>query len=129
MEIKQIKETSLYVHDLELIKWFYGEKMGFSLLAFEENNHAFFRVGASVLLCFVPEASEKQKEPPPHFGGGNQHIAFEVAADDYLKWQEQLKAKNIEIIREQTWKYGLKSFYFNDPEGNVLEIVPEGLWD
>jgi catechol-2,3-dioxygenase len=28
------------------------------------------------------------------------------------------------------WKSGTESFYFEDPAGNVLEVVPDkGIWD
>jgi hypothetical protein len=37
--------------------------------------------------------------------------------------------KNIRITHEQEWKDGLKSFYFEDPFGHVLEIVPDGIWE
>lgn len=129
MEIKQIKETSLYVHNLELIRHFYEDKLGFPVISKVENRHVFFRVGSSVLLCFIPESTRTETTLPPHFGGGNQHIAFEIAAEEYTKWQENLKAKKVEIIHEQEWKNGLQSFYFSDPENNLLEIVPEGIWD
>jgi catechol 2,3-dioxygenase-like lactoylglutathione lyase family enzyme len=129
MRINQIKETSLYVHDLELARWFYEKKMGLKLINEQEGSHMFFKAGSSVLLCFIPEVSQKKQTQPSHYGGGKQHIAFEVVPEDYYKWQEKLKAENVEIIYEESWPNGRKSFYFNDPEGNVLEIVPEGLWD
>jgi len=129
MRIKQIKETSLYVHNLELIRHFYEGKLGLPVISISENRHVFFRAGTSVLLCFVPETTQKEATLPPHFGGGNQHIAFEVAPKEYSQWHENLKAKNVEIVHEQEWKNGLRSFYFKDPEENLIEIVPEGIWD
>ncbi len=51
----------------------------------------------------------KKKNLPAHYAEGKQRLAFEVP--------------------EQAWKKGLKSFYFSDPAGNVLEIVPEGIWN
>jgi catechol 2,3-dioxygenase-like lactoylglutathione lyase family enzyme len=68
--------------------------------------------------------------PPSHFGGGHQHFAFEVKAADYERAKEEIKSKGIKIVDEVIWKSGKESFYFNDPEGNVLEIVPDaGIWD
>jgi catechol 2,3-dioxygenase-like lactoylglutathione lyase family enzyme len=129
MRIKQIKETSLYVHNLELIRHFYEGKLGLQVISYSDNRHVFFRAGKSVLLCFIPEATQKESTLPPHFGRGNQHIAFEVVHEEYTHWQENLKAKNVEIIHEQEWKNGLQSFYFKDPEENLIEIVPEGIWE
>ena len=33
------------------------------------------------------------------------------------------------MIHEETWRAGVKSFYFHDPDGHVLEVVPKGMWD
>jgi catechol 2,3-dioxygenase-like lactoylglutathione lyase family enzyme len=88
------------------------------------------RAGSSVLLLFNPEDSKLKISPPAHYGGGHQHFAFEVKDEDYGKTKAELTTKGIEVIDEVTWKTGKRSFYFRDPEGNVLEIVPHsGIWD
>jgi len=129
MEIKQIKETCLYVSDLEASKNFYHDKLKFDIISRVENSHIFFRVGNSVLLCFIPATSKAKEAPPPHYAYGHQHIAFEVAADVYLDWKDKIKELGLEIIQEQEWKNNLQSFYFLDPDKHVLEIIPTGLWD
>lgn len=128
-EVIKIKETCLYLTDLEAAKDFYHNKLGFEVIHHLPEKHIFFRVGYSVLLCFNPEDSKKKQSPPPHYGGGAQHFAFEVSKEDYLKCKEKVKALGIEITDEVIWKSGQESFYFNDPENNVLEIVPEGIWE
>ncbi len=127
--IRGIKETCLYLHDLELAREFYGTKLGFEEISFVPDRHVFFRVGTSVLLCFNPDDSRLKKSPPAHFAEGDQHMAFEVDPEDYSSARENIRAKEIEIIDNVTWKNGQESFYFRDPEGNVLEIVPHGVWE
>jgi catechol 2,3-dioxygenase-like lactoylglutathione lyase family enzyme len=130
MNFLKIKETCLYVSDLERAKKFYSETLELPLISYLPGKHIFFRVGNSVLLIFNPEDSKKKTSPPSHFGGGHQHFAFEVKAADYERAKEEIKSKGIKIIDEVIWKSGNESFYFNDPEGNVLEIVPDaGIWD
>jgi hypothetical protein len=51
-----------------------------------------------------------------------------VAAPEYEFHKAEIKRRNIVITDEVTWGNGLRSFYFNDPAGNVVEIVPEGIW-
>jgi catechol-2,3-dioxygenase len=70
-----------------------------------------------------------EKTLPPHYAYGKQHIAFEVSKRDYLKAKSNLLEKGITITHEQEWNHKLKSFYFDDPFGNVLEIVPTGIWE
>lgn len=130
MNIIKIKETCLYVHDLEQAKNFYHNILGLPIIHYQENKHLFLRAGSSVLLLFNPEDSKLKTSPPPHYGGGHQHFAFEVNDEDYAKTKAELTKKGIEVIDEVTWQTGKKSFYFRDPEGNVLEIVPfSGIWD
>ena len=130
MDFLKVKETCLYVRDLVIAKHFYHDVLGLPVISYVEDKHLFLRVGQSVLLLFNPEDSRKKISPPPHFGGGKQHFAFEVGDGDYEQAQREMAEKGIAIIEEITWKSGKKSFYFNDPEGNVLEVLPDkGVWD
>ncbi len=130
MNILRIKETCLYVSDLEKAKTFYHDVLELPIINYSEGKHLFLRAGDSVLLIFNPEDSRLKKSPQPHFGGGKQHFAFEVKLSDYEKTKEKIKSLNIKITDEVTWESGKQSFYFDDPEGNVLEIIPnEGIWD
>jgi catechol 2,3-dioxygenase-like lactoylglutathione lyase family enzyme len=129
MHITKIKETCLYVEGLEKTKSFYTEVMGFPVISFVENRHVFFRAGASVLLCFLPESTRNEKELPPHFGSGQLHVAFEVPPDQYAKWKADLSAKGVKIEYEQFWFDDIYSIYFRDPDNHLLEIIPEGMWE
>ncbi|WP_200979053.1 VOC family protein [Echinicola sp. 20G] len=129
MEYSQIKETCLYIHDLDKAASFYHNILGMPVISKEEGRHIFFRCGSSVLLCFIPEKTKNEKVLPPHYADGKQHIAFEVAPEVYHSTKESLLQKGITITHEQRWRDGLESFYFEDPFGHVLEIVPKGIWE
>jgi len=129
MNIRQIKETCIYTTDLLAAKKFYHERLGLPIIGEAEGKHIFFRAGSSVLLCFNPEDSSRKKSPPAHFSVGKYHFAFEVPEAEYEKHKQQMVQKGITITDTVVWKNGQESFYFNDPAGNVLEIVPEGIWD
>lgn len=130
IQIKKIKETCLYIQDLERALEFYHKTLELPVIHYEKNRHLFLRAGESVLLIFNPEDSRMKTSPPAHFGGGKQHFAFEVMSEDYESTKQKILNKNILIIEEVTWKSGARSFYFNDCDGNVLEVVPgKGVWD
>lgn len=129
MQITQIKETCLYVRDLDITEQFYAVTMGFKLIGKHEGRNVFFRCGSSVLLCFLPEVTAIEEVLPSHYASGKIHIAFEVQPEDYDAWKLKLRALDIEIVHEQSWDNRLKSFYFRDPDGHLLEIVPEGVWN
>ena len=129
MKFTQIKETCLYISDLDKAEKFYHQLLGLPLISKVPDRHIFFRCGSSVLLCFNPEATQKEKQLPPHFAEGKQHIAFEVEKSEYIPTKTAFLEKGISIIHTQEWKNGLESFYFEDPFGHVLEVVPRGIWE
>ena len=128
LSFTQIKETCLYIRDLDQAEAFYHGKLGLPLISKVKGRHIFFRAGKSVLLCFIPEATRVETRLPPHFGEGQLHMAFECEADQYEAWKAHVSGTGIEIIHEEHWPYGGKSFYFHDPEMNVLEVVQPGIW-
>lgn len=129
MKISRIKETCIYVNDLHRTKEFYTGTLGLPLLSLVENRHVFFRAGESVLLCFIPEKTEQEKELPPHGARGSVHFAFEVSKEEYPAALQKINDAAIPVLHEHRWKNGLQSFYFHDPDGNLVEISEEGLWD
>ncbi|HWI90328.1 MAG TPA: VOC family protein [Flavisolibacter sp.] len=127
MNILSIKETCIYVEDLDRTKEFYAGKLGLPLIALIRNRHVFFKAGNSVLLCFIAEATEKEVQLPPHGTHGVSHFAFEVSKEEYPAALEQIKSCDIEILHEHAWKNNIRSFYFLDPDGNLVEIIEQGL--
>lgn len=130
IDFLKIKETCLYFDDLEVAKSFYHGVLGLPVINYIENKHLFLHVGSSVLLIFNPADSRNKISPPAHFGQGKLHFAFEVSEKNYEAAKAEIILKGITILDEVTWESGKKSFYFNDPQGNVVEILPEkGIWN
>lgn len=129
MMISRIKETCIYVNDLERTKTFYVDQLGLEVISLIEGRHIFFRAGESVLLCFIAEKTKQEKELPPHGATGSIHFAFEVPGKVYAETLQIAKSKGIIILHEHTWKNNLRSFYFHDPDEHLVEIIEEGLWD
>jgi len=127
MNIKQVKETCIYVNDLEQTQTFYEQVLDLPLIEKKKGRHVFFRAGTSVLLCFIPETTRRETQLPPHFSKGPAHLAFEV--EEYEDWKEKVALAGIDIIHEESWEDGFLSFYFHDPDGHLLEIVQQGMWD
>jgi catechol 2,3-dioxygenase-like lactoylglutathione lyase family enzyme len=128
MNIIQIKETCIYTSNLEAARAFYHGRLGLEIISYVKTKHIFFRAGTSVLLCFNPNDSSEKKSPPPHHANGRYHFAFEVAADNYERHKAEIISKGIPIVDTIVWDSGQESFYFEDGLGNILEIVPAGIW-
>lgn len=128
MQISRIKETCIYVSELDQTERFYHGQLGLPVISKVQGRHIFFRAGESVLLCFIASQTEKESELPPHGAHGSIHFAFEVPKGAYAHTLQTIQQKEIAILHEHTWKDGLRSFYFSDPDGNLVEVIEEGLW-
>lgn len=119
----------MYFRNLEKAHDFYHGLLELPVISYLKNKHIFFRAGTSVLLCFNPEDSKVKKSPPPHYAEGKPHFALEVNAEDYEKTKASFQKLGIKITDVVVWKNGQESFYFEDPAGNIGEVVPAGIWN
>jgi catechol 2,3-dioxygenase-like lactoylglutathione lyase family enzyme len=127
MELKGVLETVLYYASGEedALARFYGEVLGLQKIGREGLT---FRVGPGLLLLFDKERSAAQSKPPPHGADGSIHTCLVTATDSYERWKQRMVGNDVPIIDEIEWDNGVKSFYFHDPAGNLLEIADGDLW-
>lgn len=124
-----VLETVLYVRDEEAAAAFYGDVLGMRLLAREPGRSLFYRAGRSVFLLFVAEATRRPGgKLPPHGADGSVHTCFVVARADYPRWKARLADRGVPLEGEADWPGGGVSFYFRDPDGNLLEIADRDIW-
>jgi catechol 2,3-dioxygenase-like lactoylglutathione lyase family enzyme len=131
-KLDRVLETALYVDDLDRAAAFYAELFDLSFLYADERLRA-FAVGAGVLLLFRRGASlQTMTMPggtiPPHDGSGPLHVAFAIAADELVPWEERLRDRGIPVEGRTEWQRGGRSIYFRDPDGHLLELATPGLW-
>ena len=127
MRLERILETVLYYssgQEEELAR-FYGEVLGLQAVG---RDGLTFRVGDGLLLLFDADLSSVQSRPPPHGARGPVHTCFVAQADDYESWKQRLIDEAGSTLEEIEWDNGVRSFYFHDPAGNLLEIADGDLW-
>ena len=137
-----ILETCLYVADVEAAARFYESLFGFPRLASDSRFCALAvtvpddgrpRASSSVLLLFRRGAT---REPialpggiiPPHGGGGEEHIAFAVPAEDLAAWEDRLASLGVTIESRVRWGLGGESVYFRDLDRHLVELATPGTW-
>ena len=127
--MQRILETSLY-HDSaqrDEMERFYTVLLGLSRVASWPDGIA-LRVGEGVLLIFDREQIEDRVEPMAQHGtSGPGHVCL-VDAEGYAGCKQRLAEAGVEILHEHEWGGGRRSFYFQDPAGNLLEIADGDLW-
>ena len=128
--IRNLDYVVLLCHDLALMKDFYHRIMEFPIYL-ETESWIEMRVG-SVLLTLSRREGRSFVGPPLPEESAAVQLAFRVAPQDVQSCYEELKAKHVEIIQapqiidKQVWKYWKhRTSFFNDPEGNSLEIYAD----
>lgn len=128
-KLHHIKETCLYVKDLEKSRFFYEEILGLERIVYDAEKYLFLKIGMDVLLLFNSESSSIQADLPSHEGYGRLHIAFETSVEEYKKWKKHLAKHQISIEFEKQWPRGGFSFYFRDPDDLCIEIIQPKVWE
>ncbi|NKB57332.1 MAG: biphenyl-2,3-diol 1,2-dioxygenase [Alphaproteobacteria bacterium] len=130
MPIQRVGHVVLKMRDLDAAKRFYNGVLGMKIADEREDFGVFFRFDDyhhDIAIFKVDEdaASPEQNQV------GLAHVALVADGLDTVKaMYRRLKENDVQGIR--TADHGVtKSVYFNDPEGNQLEIyceVPEKPW-
>ena len=125
--ITGIVEIALRVHDLDLMRRFYEQVIGLEVL--RENKHRdgtaiFYAVGAGNdhLALFEEKlidwyTRDKSPQIDPKLTTLS-HFALRIALDDFESEKKRIEQLGIEIVYSST-----RSFYFFDPEGNLIEFI------
>lgn len=132
-EIAGMLETGVCVDDLKGSSRFYKDILGLTSVLEIERLHAFALAPGEVLLLFDRALAQHDSASaiglvPGHRTDGPAHFCFRIAAGDYDAWKAHLSEQGVMVTSEVRWPAGGRSFYFRDPEGNVLEMATPGLW-
>lgn len=107
---------------------FFGDVLGLRRVAGWESGTA-YRVGPGVLLIFDRKRLADSDSPVSRHGTtGPGHVCLRAEGERYEGIRAHLKASGIEILHDHEWPGGGRSFYFNDPAGNLLEVADRDIW-
>ena len=128
-----VLETAVDAIDLARSAAFYRRTLGLRPLLETPRLVAFDAGGPSVLLVFQAGATEQDFTDPrgtvPGRGArGRAHFALAIRADSLEAWRARLVAHGVALTGEYSWPRGGVSLYFDDPDGNVVELANPGLW-
>ena len=130
MPIERVGHVVIKMRDLDAAKRFYRDILGMKITDEREGFGVFFRFQDYHHDIAVFKVDE-DADAPQRNQVGLAHIALVADSFDTVKtMHRRLKEHNVPIVR--TVDHGItKSVYFQDPEGNELEIyceVPEVDW-
>jgi catechol-2,3-dioxygenase len=127
IQLKRIGHVLLRVADLERSKSFYSDILGFEVVEQDpEHGGVFMTLGESGhTIDLFPAENPELPPPSARRRPGLQHIAFQVESYEALKDAYfTLQERGVEVTRAMD-HVSQKSIYFDDPDGNGLEIYYE----
>lgn len=119
----ELDHVGVYAKDpVTLCKW-YQEKLGLEvvrdLIDIHDRPFYFLKSKNSTFTLEILATADAPKERELQ-NPGFSHLCFEV--EDFDKAVADLQSKGISVHGARTTKYNWKIGYFEDPEGNVVEI-------
>ncbi len=129
--VKGLGEVSIRVKDLGSMRKFYEEVVGLEVLRVDES-FVFFKVaegygGHPQVLAIFEAANRYLLENKSLQLNPEQttlhHIALNVALDDYETERKRLEGLGVKVNATTHEWLKVRSMYFSDPEGNMLELV------
>jgi len=128
-KIRRVGHLVLRVKDMQRSRRFFEDVLGFPVVAENERGMVFFSTDVKDnhhMLALMQGKEGATMPSPDHVG--MQHVSFELGSFAELQDAYRLfKEKGVNVC--YTVFHGIsKSVYFNDPDGNMLEVycnVPE----
>lgn len=121
--IRSIDYTVIFVRDMDAMRGFYGDVLGFAFARQLSENWVEYKVGSNTLALSRPR--RLADEPTPK-GGAALQLAFRVPPHYVDLCAEELTKTGIALLSPPTDQpFGHRTLFFRDPDGNLLEIYAE----
>jgi catechol 2,3-dioxygenase-like lactoylglutathione lyase family enzyme len=129
--IKGLGEVSIRVKDLDAMQKFYEEVVGLEVLRRDES-FVFFKVAEGYaghtqnLALFDANNTDFLEPKSPQLSSEQttlHHIALNISLEDFESEKKRLEELGLKVhATAHEWLH-VRSLYFPDPEGNLLEFV------
>ena len=129
--VKGLGEVSVRVSNLEAMQKFYEEVVGLEVLRRDES-YVFFKIaegygGHTQNLALFDAANIMFLEPKSLQLSSDQstlhHIALNISLEDFESEKSRLEGLGLKVSATVHEWLHVRSLYFPDPEGNLLEFV------
>lgn len=120
--IQGIEHVGVLAKDTATLRDWYNRLFGFRTV---------YDNGKGTYFIMAPDGSMleliKQEEPAPAGGlktGGLRHLALKVKDADFDSMVAQLKREHVPVVTDvSVSSTGVKTFFFRDPEGNIVHLI------
>ena len=129
--VKGLGEVSIRVKDLDAMQKFYEEVIGLEVLRRDES-FIFFKIAEGYaghtqnLALFDASNRMFLENKSPQLSSDQStlhHIALNIALEDFESEKKRLEGLGLKVVATVHEWIHVRSMYFSDPEGNLLEFV------
>jgi catechol 2,3-dioxygenase-like lactoylglutathione lyase family enzyme len=122
--IRGIDYTVIFTRDMQTMRRFYGEILGFPLRRELSPTWIEYQVGGNTLALAIPRLTVA--DPPTPYGSASLQLAFKVSASEVDQCADELLRQGIQLLSPPTnQNFGHRTLFFRDPDGNLLEVFAE----
>ena len=122
--IRAVDYTVVFVRDMEAMRRFYEDVMGFALSRELSANWLEYQIGNNTLALARPGRTASDAPMPK--GTAALQLAFRVPVSDVDRCAEELAKKGVAVQSPPTnHAFGHRTLFFRDPDGNLLGIYAE----
>jgi catechol 2,3-dioxygenase-like lactoylglutathione lyase family enzyme len=122
--IRAIDYTVIFVRDMDAMRRFYEDILGFRLLRELSPGWIEYRVGENTLALANPRLTATDVPTPD--GSASLQLAFKVSAAEVDQCADELVRQGVNILSPPTDQvFGHRTLFFRDPDGNLLEVFAE----
>jgi catechol 2,3-dioxygenase-like lactoylglutathione lyase family enzyme len=112
-----LRHLALNARDLEAMKRFYVDVLGFAVEWEPDPDNVYLTSGADNLAL--------HRSAAPAAAGALDHLGVIVrSAEDVDRWAAFLESRGVTLdAKPRTHRDGARSCYFSDPDGNKVQII------
>jgi catechol 2,3-dioxygenase-like lactoylglutathione lyase family enzyme len=122
--IRAIDYTVIFVRDMPVMRRFYEDILGFSLLRELSPSWIEYRVGDNTLALARP--SRTAADAPTPNGSASLQLAFKVSASEVDQCADELVRQGFHLLSPPSDQaFGHRTLFFRDPDGNLLEVFAD----
>jgi catechol 2,3-dioxygenase-like lactoylglutathione lyase family enzyme len=122
--IRSVDYTIIRARQMQEMRSFYGNTLGFPLHRELSSGWIEYRVGSNILA--LADYGAKLKDDQLPIGAMSLQLAFRVSPDEVASCATVLTERGVIIVSGPTDQaFGHRTLFFRDPDGNLLEIYAE----
>jgi catechol 2,3-dioxygenase-like lactoylglutathione lyase family enzyme len=122
--IRAIDYTVVFARDMDAMRRFYEDILGFRLFRELSPGWIEYRVGENTLVLAKPRLTAADVPTPS--GSASLQLAFNVCAAEVDQCADELVRQGISLLSPPTDQvFGHRTLFFRDPDGNLLEVFAE----